>query len=62
MGPAKQVPFLRRHKLMVQTIAFVAMMIVPVFLYQAATVGSQGWMLALLAVQGGGMALAVAVS
>jgi hypothetical protein len=62
MGRASGKSFRKRHKLALQSIALIAMLIVPVALYWAAQAESMAGILAGMAVLGASMALAMAVS
>jgi dihydrodipicolinate synthase/N-acetylneuraminate lyase len=52
---------LRRHKQKLQALALVMMLGMPGLLYHAARVGATGWVLALLGLMAGTMALLTAI-
>ena len=57
-----ELSFRRRHKLMLQTVAFVGMMVAPAAMYAAAQSSATPWLLASLGALAASMAVAVWVS
>jgi|GEM_PF-2146645 len=62
MGSSPSTSSTRRNRLTYQSLAFLIMMIVPVFLYCAAKAEASEWLLILLGIMAMGMVLAMVVS
>ena len=62
MSEGERPPFLRRHRLALQALALVTLLLVPVLVYWAAQAAAGGWLAVLMVPLGAGMLLAVVAS